>query len=65
MHDREHVISVVLTNEDWKAFLRIQPEPVSWLRERIRERIAAEHRAVPATSTGAPVQAQTHASTAA
>jgi hypothetical protein len=41
MHDREHVISVVLTNEDWKAFVQLQPEPVNWLRERIRETIAA------------------------
>ena len=49
MHDREHVISVVLTDEDWKAFLQIQPEPVSWLRERIQERIAAEHRPASAT----------------
>ena len=40
MHDREHVISVVLTNEEWKAFLQLQPEPVSWLRERIQETIA-------------------------
>jgi hypothetical protein len=41
MHDREHVISVVLNNEDWKAFVQIQPEPVTWLKERIRETIAA------------------------
>jgi hypothetical protein len=54
MHDRDHVISVVLTNEDWKAFLQIQPEPVSWLKERIRERIAAER----STATSATAQAQ-------
>jgi hypothetical protein len=41
MHDREHVISVVLNNEDWKAFVQLQPEPVHWIRERIRETIAA------------------------
>jgi hypothetical protein len=41
MHDREHVISVVLTNEDWKAFVQLQPEPVNWLKDRIRETIAA------------------------
>jgi hypothetical protein len=41
MHDREHVISVVLNNEDWKAFLQLQPEPVNWIRDRIRETIAA------------------------
>jgi hypothetical protein len=46
MHDREHVISVVLTTEDWKAFLQIQPEPVNWIKERIQERINADRRAV-------------------
>jgi hypothetical protein len=41
MHNREHVISLVLSNEEWKAFVQVQPEPVSWLKERIQERIAA------------------------
>lgn len=42
MHaDREHVISVVLTHDDWKEFVKLQPEPVHWLRERIQEMIAA------------------------
>jgi hypothetical protein len=40
MHDREHVISVVLSDEEWKAFLRVHPQPVIWLRERIQETIA-------------------------
>lgn len=38
---REHVISVVLTDEDWRAFLELHPQPVRWLRERIQESIAA------------------------
>lgn len=38
--DREHVISIVLSNEDWQAFIRVQPAPVEWLRERIREIVA-------------------------
>jgi len=41
MQDREHVISVVLNNEEWKAFLKLQPEPVHWIKERIQERIAS------------------------
>ena len=41
MHaDREHVISVVLAHEDWKEFVKLQPQPVDWLRERIQEMIA-------------------------
>jgi hypothetical protein len=46
MHaDREHVISVVLEHEDWKEFVKLQPQPVNWLRERIQEMIAAASRA--------------------
>ena len=37
---REHVISIVLSDEDWQAFVRVQPEPVEWLRERIRESLS-------------------------
>jgi len=41
MHaDREHVISVVLNHDDWKEFVKLQPQPVNWLRERIQEMIA-------------------------
>lgn len=39
--DREHVISVVLSDEDWKAFVEAQPQPVEWLRQRIRESISS------------------------
>jgi hypothetical protein len=42
MHDdREHVISVVLNHEEWKEFVKLQPQPVTWLRERIQETILA------------------------
>jgi hypothetical protein len=41
MHaDREHVISVVLDHEDWQEFVKLQPHPVDWLRQRIQEMIA-------------------------
>ena len=39
--DREHVISVVLTHEDWQEFVKLQPQPVNWLREKIMETIEA------------------------
>jgi hypothetical protein len=43
MHaDREHVISVVLNHDDWKQFVKLQPQPVNWLRERIQEMIASQ-----------------------
>ena len=56
MHDdRDHVISVVLNHEEWIEFLKLQPKPVDWLRERIQESIT-ESRAQ-ATTSEARVQA--------
>ena len=37
--DREHVISVVLNHDEWIEFVKLQPQPVNWLRERIQEMI--------------------------
>ena len=34
---RERVISVSLNEADWQAFIRLHPQPVLWLRERIQE----------------------------
>ena len=46
MHaDREHVISVVLNHDDWQEFVKLQPQPVNWLRDRIQEMIDAASRA--------------------
>jgi hypothetical protein len=45
MHaDREHVLSVVLTHQDWEEFVKLQPQPSMWLRERIQEAIAEARR---------------------
>ena len=38
---RERVISIVLNETDWQAFVRLHPQPVVWLRERIHESIGA------------------------
>jgi hypothetical protein len=55
MHDdRDHVISVVLTHEDWQEFVRLQPQPVNWLREKILETIEAA-RSQTDTSAQAPI----------
>jgi hypothetical protein len=57
MHDdRDHVISVVLTHEDWKEFVKLQPQPATWLRERIQETIARS-RPVEAKSPAAAAMA--------
>ena len=34
------VISVSLTEQDWQAFVRLHPQPVVWLREKIQESLA-------------------------
>ena len=36
---RERVISISLNEADWQAFIRLHPQPVVWLRERIQESI--------------------------
>jgi hypothetical protein len=37
--ERERVISVTLSEAEWQAFIARQPQPVSWLRERIRDEV--------------------------
>jgi hypothetical protein len=46
----DRVISIALTDEVWRAFTRVQPEPVSWLKSRILESIET------ATPPPAPTQ---------
>ncbi len=36
---RERVISISLNESEWQAFVRLHPQPVNWLRERIQESI--------------------------
>jgi hypothetical protein len=33
--DRDRVISISLSEAEWKAFTERHPQPVSWLRDRI------------------------------
>jgi hypothetical protein len=49
---RERVISVSLNEQEWQAFVRLHPQPVSWLRQRIQESIAIDPAiAVPLSAT--------------
>ena len=42
MDNKSHrVISISLNEQDWQAFIRVHPQPVLWLREKIQESIAA------------------------
>jgi hypothetical protein len=36
----DRVIHISLTESEWRAFLATTPQPIEWLRERIREAIA-------------------------
>ena len=38
-HDRDRVISISLSEAEWKAFIARHPEPVDWLRDRIRNEV--------------------------
>jgi hypothetical protein len=40
--DRDRVISITLSEEEWQAFIARQPQPVVWLRERIRDEVSAK-----------------------
>ena len=35
--ERDRVISITLSEAEWQAFVARQPQPVQWLRERIRD----------------------------
>ena len=37
--ERERVISIVLTEAEWQAFTSRHPQPVLWLRDRIRDEV--------------------------
>ena len=52
---RERVISVSLNEADWQAFIRLHPQPVVWLRERIQESIVDPNAVIssPAASAAA------------
>ena len=39
-NERDRVISVTLTEAEWQAFVARQPQPVNWLRERIRDEVS-------------------------
>jgi hypothetical protein len=37
--DRDRVISITLSEAEWQAFIARHPQPVLWLRERIRHEV--------------------------
>ena len=39
-NDSHRVISISLNEQEWQAFVRLHPQPVVWLREKIQESLA-------------------------
>lgn len=39
--ERERVISITLSEAEWQAFVARHPQPVHWLRDRIRDEVRA------------------------
>jgi hypothetical protein len=37
--ERDRVISITLSEAEWRAFITRHPQPVDWLRERIRSEV--------------------------
>jgi hypothetical protein len=42
--ERDRVISITLSEAEWQAFIARVPQPVSWLRERIRDEVGLAER---------------------
>ena len=38
-NERDRVISITLSESEWKEFVARHPQPVDWLRERIRDEV--------------------------
>jgi hypothetical protein len=54
----ERVITLAISDADWKALRAVRPEPVDWLKQTIRDAIdqggtAAEHPPVKTAAAGA------------
>jgi hypothetical protein len=52
-NERERVISITLSEEEWQAFVARQPQPVSWIRERIRDEVTSEQHQTSETKSAA------------
>ena len=39
--ERDRVISISLSEAEWRAFVAQHPQPVSWIQDRIREQLRA------------------------
>ena len=49
-NDSHRVISISLNEQEWQAFVRLHPQPVLWLREKIQESLARSTDAIASAS---------------
>ena len=61
-HTRERVISISLNETEWQAFVALHPQPVTWLRERIKESIDVDS-PISSSPRQAPAAASTTSAT--
>jgi hypothetical protein len=50
---QNRVISVSLNENEWQALMRLHPQPVVWLREKIQESLQAMDATASASAAGA------------
>ena len=53
--ERDRVISISLTEAEWRAFIARQPQPVDWLRARILDEVEGKMRDAKPGDDGAPI----------
>lgn len=58
----ERVISISISEADWKTLRSIQPEPLDWLKDKIRETVEQARQTSPASTN--PVSTTTAAASA-
>ena len=52
-NESHRVISISLNERDWQALMRLHPQPVVWLREKIQDAIAPASATAAANTTSA------------
>ena len=53
-NDRDRVICITLSETEWQAFIARQPQPVDWLRDRIRDEVRTDEVRAAAPSPNHP-----------
>ena len=51
--ERDRVISITLSEAEWQAFVARHPQPVNWIRERIKDEVRPEEESRESKTTAA------------